>query len=85
MGHGIEASRMANLGVGGSLRDARRRGADPVESLAAVDQLISTQFGQFRFVRAKVATFEMDSGLIVIANAGHPPSLHLAAEVPLAL
>ncbi len=76
MGHGIEASRMANVAVG-SYRNARRGGADPIESLVAVDQLISTQFGQFRFVTAQVATFDMDSGLMVIANAGHPPPLQL--------
>lgn len=76
MGHGIEACRMANLAVG-CFRNARRGGADPVHSLIAVDQLISSQFGQFRFVTAQVATFDMDRGVMVIANAGHPPPLHL--------
>ena len=79
MGHGLEASRMANVAVG-CFRNARRHGADPVAGLVAVDEIISSQFGDCRFVTAQIATFDMDSGRLVVANAGHPPPLHLAAN-----
>ena len=81
MGHGIEASRMANVAVGCS-RNARRGGLDPLESLVAVDELISSQFGQFRFVTAQIGSLDLDSGCMVVANAGHPPPLHLRAGRP---
>ena len=81
MGHGIEASRMANVAVGCS-RNARRAGLDPVESLVAVDELIRSQFGQFRFVTAQIGSLDLDSGCMVVANAGHPPPVHLRAGRP---
>jgi Stage II sporulation protein E (SpoIIE) len=81
MGHGIEASRIANVAIGGS-RNARRAGLEPRDNLVAVDELISSQFGQFRFVTAQVGKFDLDSGSMVIANAGHPPPLHLRPGRP---
>ena len=81
MGHGDEASRMANLAVG-CFRNVRRGGADPVTSLIEIDQVISSQYGQFRFITAQIATFDMDHGVMVIANAGHPPALHLRPGRP---
>jgi hypothetical protein len=79
MGHGLEACRMANVAVG-CFRNARRNGADPVAGLLAVDEIISSQFGDFRFVTAQIATLDLDTGQLVVANAGHPPPLHLAAS-----
>ena len=84
MGHGDEASRMANLAVG-CFRNVRRGGADPVTSLIEIDRVISSQYGQFRFVTAQIATFDMDHGVMVIANAGHPPALHLRPGRPASL
>ena len=81
MGHGIEASRMANVAVG-CYRNARRAGADPAATLVAVDEAIVTQFGDARFVTAQVATLDLDSGRLDIANAGHPRPLHLRADRP---
>jgi hypothetical protein len=78
MGHGIEASRMANVAVGG-YRNARRAGADAASALLAVDEVIASQFGESRFVTAQLATFDLDTGEVVIVNAGHPPPLWLRA------
>jgi serine phosphatase RsbU (regulator of sigma subunit) len=76
MGHGLEASRMANVAVG-SARNARRAGADPVATLLAVDEAIATQFGDSRFVTAQAATFDLATGRLFVANAGQPPPLRL--------
>jgi hypothetical protein len=76
MGHGIEASRMANVAVG-SYRNARRAGADLVATLQAVDEGISSQFGESRFVTAQLAAFDLDTGEMAIVNAGHPRPLLL--------
>ena len=78
MGHGIEASRMANVAVG-CYRNARCGGADVVTALLAVDEIIASQFGQSRFVTAQLATLDLDSGELEIVNAGHPPPLWLRA------
>lgn len=81
MGHGLEASRMANVAVG-CARNARRAGADPVATLLAVDEAIATQFGDSRFVTAQVATYDLDTGRLEVANAGHPPPLRLRPGHP---
>jgi len=76
MGHGLEASRMANVAVG-SYRNTRRSGADPAASLVALDAAIATQFGESRFVTALLASFDLDGGVLTVVNAGHPPPLRL--------
>jgi Stage II sporulation protein E (SpoIIE) len=78
MGHGIEASRMANVAVGG-YRNARRAGADVVAALLAIDDVIASQFGESRFVTAQLASFDLDTGEMEIVNAGHPRPLWLKA------
>jgi hypothetical protein len=78
MGHGLEASRMANVALG-CARNARRAGADPVAILVAMDEVIAAEFGDSRFVTAQTASYDMDSGHLVVANAGHPPPLRLRA------
>jgi hypothetical protein len=76
VGHGIEASRLANVAVG-SYRNARRAGADVTSALVAVDHIIRSQFGGASFVTAQLATFALDTGEMQIVNAGHPPPLWL--------
>src|SRR3546814_192098 len=76
MGHGREASRMANVAVA-SYRGSRRAGADPAGSLVAMDEVIRSEFGDSRFVTAQAATLDLDSGRMQIANAGHPQPLLL--------
>jgi hypothetical protein len=74
MGHGLEASRMANLAVG-SYRHCRRRGEDLGECVRAMDAAIQEQFGDSRFVTGHVATLDLDSGVLSAINAGHPPGV----------
>ena len=81
MGHGIEASRMANVAVG-CYRNARRSGADLVAALLSIDDVIASQFGEARFVTAQLATFDLDTGEMEIVNAGHPPPLWLKGGRP---
>jgi serine phosphatase RsbU (regulator of sigma subunit) len=76
MGHGMEASRMANVAVA-SYRNTRRAGLDPAASMAALDEVIASEFGDFRFVTAQIASLDLDTGVIAIANAGHPPPVLL--------
>jgi hypothetical protein len=76
MGHGTEASRMANLAVG-AYRNARRGGAGVGDALLAIDASIASQFGASRYVTAQLAALDLDSGELEIVNAGHPPPLWL--------
>jgi hypothetical protein len=81
VGHGIEASRLANVAIG-CYRNARRAGADPVAMLVAIDDVIGSQFGNSRFVTSQVAALNLDSGRLDVANAGHPPPLRVRAGHP---
>jgi serine/threonine protein phosphatase PrpC len=86
MGHGLEASRIANLAVG-SYRNSRRRDAALGETLLEMDQVVSTQIGEHRFVTAQLGTVDLKNGLLRLLNAGHPPPLLLhggidAGDVP---
>jgi serine phosphatase RsbU (regulator of sigma subunit) len=72
MGHGLEASRMANLAVG-SYRHSRRRGEGLRACVGEMDAAIQEQFGDYRFVTGQVATLDLGSGVLSAINAGHPP------------
>lgn len=81
MGHGMEASRMANVAVS-SYRNSRRAGAGAVESLLKLDEVITEEFGDARFVTAQIAELHLGSGQLTIANAGHPKPLLLREGSP---
>jgi hypothetical protein len=76
MGHGLEASRMANLAVA-TYRNSRRNGVGLAESLRELDAQIASQFGDSRFVTGQLASLDLDSGRMDIVNAGHPRPLVL--------
>jgi hypothetical protein len=78
MGHGIEASQMANAAVG-TCRNQRRSGADPVGCLRALDRVIAERFGDLRYVTAQVAELDLRTGSLRIANCGHERPLLLRA------
>jgi serine phosphatase RsbU (regulator of sigma subunit) len=78
MGHGLEASRIANLTVG-SYRNSRRRDAALAESLLEMDRVVSTEIGEHRFVTAQLGTVDLTSGVLRLLNAGHPPPFLLRA------
>ena len=95
IGHGLEASRMANLAVG-SYRHSRRRGLDLVSTFAAMDEVVSTQFGPEKFVTGQLVRLELESGELTWVNAGHPrpllwrdghpaDDLHCETSLPLGL
>ncbi len=76
MGHGLEASRMANLVIA-AYRMARRRGLDLPATYRLMDEALADQFGGERFVTAQLATLDTGSGRMRWLNAGHPRPLLL--------
>jgi len=76
MGHGLEASRMANLAVA-AYRHGRRRHLDLESTLRVVDEALSGVFGPDRFVTGQLATLDYDTGTLRWLNAGHPRPLLL--------
>lgn len=79
MGHGLEAARLANLGLG-AYRHTRRRGGGLLEMYAAMDDAVREQFGHERFLTAQLAELSLDSGRLRWLNAGHPQALLLRRE-----
>lgn len=78
MGHGLEASRMANLAVG-AYRNLRRQGAAPDELFTFVDETVRATFGPERFVTGHLAVLDTTTGLLGVINAGHPPPMLVRA------
>jgi hypothetical protein len=74
MGHGLEASRMANLAVG-SYRHSRRRGLNLEETFSAMDKVVAEQFGAEKFVTGQLVRLELPTGELGWVNAGHPRPL----------
>jgi serine phosphatase RsbU (regulator of sigma subunit) len=95
MGHGLEASRMANLAVG-SYRHSRRHGLGLVETFAAMDSVVAEQFGPEKFVTGQLTRLDLSTGRMSWVNAGHPrpllwrqgelvDDLHCETSLPLGL
>ena len=76
MGHGLEAARLANLAVG-AYRNIRRRAGTLADALHAADDIVSSEFAEACFVTAQLADVDLDTGLLRVLNAGHPPPLLL--------
>ncbi|HEX2274310.1 MAG TPA: GAF domain-containing SpoIIE family protein phosphatase [Acidimicrobiales bacterium] len=76
MGHGLEASRMANLAVG-AYRHSRRLGLDLAATYAAMDRAVANEFGAERFVTGVLATLHCGTGELSWVIAGHPRPLVL--------
>jgi hypothetical protein len=76
MGHGLEASRLANLALG-AYRAARRRGLDLRGTYHLMDAAVRDQFGDEHFVTAQLATLDARNGVVRWVNAGHPHPLLL--------
>jgi hypothetical protein len=74
MGHGLEASRIANLAVA-SYRNSRRASRDLDAMLIEMDRVIAKEIGASRFVTGQLATIELECGLLRMINAGHPAPL----------
>ena len=76
MGHGLEASRMANLAVGGH-RHGRRHGLGLVETFMAIDEAVTRSFGHEHFVTGQLAALDLATGRLAVASGGHPRPLLL--------
>ncbi|MFP3901765.1 MAG: PP2C family protein-serine/threonine phosphatase [Acidimicrobiia bacterium] len=76
IGHGLEASHMANLAIAG-YRNLRRGGVGLGETVMALDRVVAQQFGEQRFITGQIATLDHSSGVLRIVNAGHPRPLLL--------
>jgi serine phosphatase RsbU (regulator of sigma subunit) len=74
MGHGLQASQMAAVAIG-SYRHSRREHHGLVDTHRAMDAVVAAQFGQDRFATAQLAELHLDTGELVMLNAGHPPPL----------
>lgn len=74
MGHGIEASRMANLAVS-TYRHSRRRDRPLEAMLVDIDAAVADQFGDQRYVTGQIAELDTATGILSIINAGHPQPL----------
>jgi serine phosphatase RsbU (regulator of sigma subunit) len=71
MGHGLEASRIANLAVM-AYRHSRRHHGDLDRAFRVIDEVVAEQFGTERFVTGQMARLDMSTGRFRWINAGHP-------------
>lgn len=71
MGHGLEASRMANLAVA-TQRHGRRQGAGIGAIFMAIDAAIVSAFGPDHFVTGQLATLDLSTGVLAFVTGGHP-------------
>jgi serine phosphatase RsbU (regulator of sigma subunit) len=76
VGHGLEASLLAQLAVA-SYRNSRRAGLDLVDTAKQIDDAIHSQFGAERYVTALLAQLDIETGLLRWMNAGHPAPMLL--------
>ena len=74
MGHGFEAMILASVAVG-AYRHSRRAGRGLADTYAAMDEVLSAQFGPDRFVTAQLGELHARSGDLRWLNAGHPQPL----------
>jgi hypothetical protein len=79
MGHGLTASRIANLAVS-SYRNSRRAGEGLDATFVEMDRVVATEIGAQSFVTGQLATIRLDDGVLQMLNAGHPLPLHFRAK-----
>ena len=70
MGHGLEASRIANLVVAG-YRHGRRAGLDLVDTYRSMDAAVTSEFTETRFATAVLGRLDTDTGVLEVLLAGH--------------
>jgi serine phosphatase RsbU (regulator of sigma subunit) len=71
VGHGLEASRIANLAVA-AYRNGRRSGLDVPAVYRYMDRALVDQFGNEKFATAQLANLTLSTGTMCWLNAGHP-------------
>jgi serine phosphatase RsbU (regulator of sigma subunit) len=76
IGHGLQASLLANLAVS-CYRNSRRAGLDLAHTAHAIEVVLNEMFGGERFVTALLGQLDLDTGAFRWVNAGHPPAMLL--------
>lgn len=76
MGHGLEASRMANLAVTVH-RHGRRHALGIDEIFMAIDAAVLSGFGDDHFITGQLATLDLATGTLTVVTGGHPRPLLL--------
>jgi serine phosphatase RsbU (regulator of sigma subunit) len=76
VGHGLQASLLANLAVS-CYRNTRRAGLDLAHAAATIDEALDSMFGGERFVTALLGQLDVDTGVFRWINAGHPAAMLL--------
>lgn len=76
MGHDTAAGLTANLTLT-TLRNSRREDKDLVETVAAVEDVLHTQFGGERFATGILVTLDIPSGEMAWLSCGHHPPVIL--------
>lgn len=74
VGHGMEASRIANMALL-TYRHARRRGLGLLETYAEMDRTVEETFERSAYATAQLAHLDLPDGAFRWINAGHPPPL----------
>ncbi|MFH8804553.1 PP2C family protein-serine/threonine phosphatase [Streptomyces sp. NPDC017936] len=70
MGHDARAGLTANMAVA-TCRNARRQGADLVQTSQAVEDALIEQFGTTRYVTGVLADLDLGTGQLTWINRGH--------------
>ncbi|MFE6332070.1 PP2C family protein-serine/threonine phosphatase [Streptomyces sp. NPDC057806] len=70
MGHDATAGLTANMAVA-TCRNARRQGADLVQTSQAVEDTLLSQFGTSRYVTGIIADLDLNTGRLTWINRGH--------------
>jgi len=76
MGHGLEASRMANVAVI-SYRHSRMSSLSLQDTALALDEAVQACFDRSRYVTGQLATFDVRTRRFRMLNMGHPLPLLL--------
>jgi serine phosphatase RsbU (regulator of sigma subunit) len=76
MGHGLESSLLATVVVG-ALRNARRRGVELSEQVAAANEALVDHATHGQFVTGQVFRVDLAGESAGVVNAGHPPPLRM--------
>lgn len=88
VGHQVPAALLATLFVG-ALRNARRKGLDLGEQARYANDALAEHAAPGQFVTGQIARIDLQTGLAVVVNAGHPFPLRLrdgrVAEIDLAI
>lgn len=71
MGHGLEASHMANVAMA-THRNGRRAGADLTATFVAIDAAVTAAFGPEHFVTGQLAELNLATGTLAFVTGGHP-------------